>query len=340
MLCIYCQASEANAREHYLPRSLGGFANFEPLLDRLCQNCNQEIGGTCELAFARRSPEGILRNLSLVKRKKGKQEKPDNGFTPKFIGSDHFRLKAKDPVTGLDLLWQTGDQPGTIREISQLILFSEDGSVTHQIPIPSTITSGRELSELFRHHGVVSEVPQLRVIAASGDQARIKRMFADLGIECDIQMSERPAGLVPGPKVFEGTVDVEYFRALAKIGFHYTLKYIPGITGGESQFTNLRGFIRHGSGDRDGFLKPRSSLKRFDGKQGHLLTSKILLTGDIVSKFQFFVGSEPPLPQWELSVGRYPGVLKIACFSGHFFTLIPDASGGFKGDEIIQLNGP
>jgi hypothetical protein len=340
VLCIYCQESNANAREHYLPRSLGGFEKFAPLLDRLCQKCNEEIGGTAEMAFARQSPEGILRNLQLVKRSRGKRTKPQSVYSPRFAGDEHFSLSATDPETGLELLWQLDEGPGTIGEISQLVVFDANCEAVHHIPVPTAITTGKELFDVFQQHKVAFPVPKLLVIAAHGDEDRIQQMFADWNIKCELQLQKRHGGLIPGPKVYKGRVDLSYFRALAKIGFHYTLKYIPNITGGESCFSPLRNFIKHGSGDPNKFLSPGNSLKRFDERPGHLLTCAILPSGEIVSTFQFFVGSEPPLPRWQLSIGQYPGLLTIYCFSEHFFTLTPTSNGSLKGGEIISLERP
>jgi hypothetical protein len=337
MLCIYCQESDANAREHYLPRSLGGFEKFVPLLDRLCQKCNEEIGSKAELAFARQSPQGILRNLQLVKRSRGKRTRSQSVYSPKFIGDEHFSLSATDPETGLELLWQLDEGPGTIGEISQLVIFDANGEVAHHIPIPTAITTGKELFNLFQQHKVVSPMPKLLVIAARGDEGRIQQMFADWGVKCELQLQKRHGGLIPGPKTFKGRVDLSYFRALAKIGFHYTLKYIPSITGSESCFNLLRNFIKHGSGDPNKFLSPANPLKRFAESRGHLLTCAILPSGEIVSTFQFFVGSEAPLPRWELSVGQYPGLLTTYYFSGHFFSLTSTQDGSLKGGEIISL---
>jgi len=67
MLCIYCNEREADAREHYLPQCLGRFQNFEPLLDRLCQKCNADIGAL-EREFCRRSPEAIVRGVNYWRR--------------------------------------------------------------------------------------------------------------------------------------------------------------------------------------------------------------------------------------------------------------------------------
>jgi hypothetical protein len=178
MLCIYCIEREADAREHYLPQCLGRFNNFEPLLDRLCQWCNEEIGGALEREFCRRSPEAVLRSVHWIKgqhhggRNRGRPEI----YQPEKIGGKHLYLYAPDPDSGRTILWQTGPQPGTLKEISQLVIRdAEDEDIRH-IPIPTSITTGRELAELVVREGITLREPKIMVIASSGDEQRVQRL--------------------------------------------------------------------------------------------------------------------------------------------------------------------
>jgi hypothetical protein len=99
MLCIYCDEREADAREHPLPQALGGFSNYQPLRDRICQPCNEEIS-KAELEFCRLSPEAVLRNTEWVKRG-GKQKSAASPFMPRTIGGKHlvFSPETRNPGT-------------------------------------------------------------------------------------------------------------------------------------------------------------------------------------------------------------------------------------------------
>jgi hypothetical protein len=46
----------------------------------------------------------------------------------------------------------------------------------------------------------------------------------------------------------------EYFRAIAKIGFHYFLLHSKIFNGAEKEFEAIRQFIRYGNGDERNFL--------------------------------------------------------------------------------------
>ena len=41
--CIYCP-NEANSREHWIPRGLGAFRGYTPLLNQVCGDCNTRLG--------------------------------------------------------------------------------------------------------------------------------------------------------------------------------------------------------------------------------------------------------------------------------------------------------
>ena len=87
--CIYCQKRQADSNEHYLPRALGKFKNFEMLKNRICSTCNQSFS-SLEEQFCGPSPEGMFRQiLGVTGRKRGRKKSPfyDRCFSGDFSGS-------------------------------------------------------------------------------------------------------------------------------------------------------------------------------------------------------------------------------------------------------------
>src|ERR1017187_7850241 len=289
MLCIYCKEREADAREHYLPQCLGRFQNFEPLLDRLCQPCNEAIGRTLEREFCRKSPEAVLRSVNWIKGQPGggRKKRRAHIYQPEKIGGQHLSFFAPDPVTGQSILWQTDKKPRTVKEISQLVIFDDEGEITQHIAIPVEITTGGELYELFKTYGVTFPGPKVQVIAASGDEERVQALFSAINV--NVPMQRRAGGRV-SQQFFTGEAGVAYFRALAKIGFHYALKYVPTITGNEGAFRALREFIKDGIGDHDHFLTMCDTASNPSGPRGHVLTAVANPDSPIVVNMQFFAG--------------------------------------------------
>lgn len=334
MLCIYCNERKANAREHYLPQCLGRFSNFEPLRDRLCQDCNQEIGNAVEREFCRSGPEGVLRSAHWIKgQNAGKKRRKTHIFQPEKIGGRHVYFFARDPESGRDILWQHDVTPGTAKEISQIIILDAQDNAVEYIPIPTEISTGRELVEILFKQRNVSFIDKAQVIAASGDEARVDALFSEINVP--ILMQRRKAGNLPR-QFFTGEITPAYFRALAKIGVHYAIKYVPTITGAEGSFRSVREFIRRGVGDGGVFLSSCDSVLDVAGLSGHYL--KVVATPErIIIDMQFFVGCKPALPQWRLTLESDPAAQLLHQVSGHFFVYAQDEEGRLTGGEVVPL---
>src|SRR5262249_18993442 len=73
----------------------------------------------------------------------------------------------------------------------------------------------------------------------------------------ELQSSDAGSHLTPTRNTF--TVDVRYFQAIAKIGFHYYLCHTRrNVSGAEPEFAAIRNFIQNG-GEVDQFVQERSS---------------------------------------------------------------------------------
>jgi len=336
MLCIYCKKCEADAREHYLPQCLGRFQNFEPLLDRLCNPCNHRIGGTLEREFCRRSPEAILRSAHWIKgqNRGGQRKRQAQIYQPEKIGGKHIYFFAPDPDSGRDILWQTGEHPGTVKEISQIVILDDDDHAVEHIPIPTGITTRHELVEVLFKRRDAKFIKKAQVIAASGDEERVQALVSE--IYPNLTMKRRKGGRIP-QQLFAVEITPNYLRALCKIGFHYALKYISTITGGEEAFRPLREFIRDGSGDGQQFLNSCKAATYSPGPPGHCLTVVAKPDNDIIVNMQFFVGCKSALPQWQLTLGPNPRRLHGTQVFSHLFAYTQETDGRLRGGEVIPL---
>jgi hypothetical protein len=69
MPCVYttpaglCEGkAPLSANQRYLPRALGNFQNNEPLIERICDDC-QKVCSQLEDVFAHNSPEAFFREM-------------------------------------------------------------------------------------------------------------------------------------------------------------------------------------------------------------------------------------------------------------------------------------
>ena len=332
MLCIYCRERQADAREHPLPQSLGGFLNYETLRDRICQPCGEEISKV-EQEFARLSPEAVLRSTKWVKRGGRKPRGHRSSFEPHKIGGKHLWCCARDPESGYVLLWQPDTKPGSVKPLSQFVILDEGRRQIGLVPIPTGIHTGPELAKLFKEHQVKSPVASVYLKAATGDEDRVKAMLADWGRT--VELTKGKPGPVPGPQMFRAEVTLAYFRALAKIGFHYVLTHIPTIVGNEPEFRALREFVRHGTGDPNRYLHRLDKTPDTKGPPGHVLTA-VATQESITVNMQFFIGCGVRLPQWCLVIPN-PTVLVVTQTVAHYIPYIVADDGSLRGGEVVEL---
>lgn len=131
------------------------------------------------------------------------------------------------------------------------------------------------------------------------------------------------------------TVNNDYFRAVAKIGFHYFLKNFTQFTGLEKEFEGIKEFIMKGN-DSKKFVKevPGSFISGLGhgvttDKWGHLLAvDKDVKT--IRAMLHFFVGpGMPPYRYYEVFIGNNPERIIYPQGVGHQFVYFdkPDEQG-------------
>ena len=200
------------------------------------------------------------------------------------------------------------------------------------VPVPTDIHTGRELAKLFKEHQITFPIASVYLKSATGDEDRIRAMLAEWGRT--VELTRGKPGPVPGPQFYRGEVTLAYFRALAKIGFHYVLAHIPTIVGNEPEFRALREFIRHGIGEPNQFLR-LDTTPTTNGPPGHFLTA--VATPEIITvNMQFFIGCEVRLPQWSLVISN-PTILVLTQKVAHYYPYVVAEDGSLRGGEVIEL---
>ncbi len=132
--CIYCPA-EADSIEHHLPRALGNFKGYVPLLDRVCSACNGKLGLLDE-QLCRSGIEAFFRtHLEIDGRK---QHEKVNSFYRGSAGGQRLEMVGINQATGQDVLLELvgGNEA---RELRCATLVAEDDSV-HVVTITDGMT--------------------------------------------------------------------------------------------------------------------------------------------------------------------------------------------------------
>lgn len=335
--CIYCQLELELSREHYLPRCLGNFRGYETLDDRVCTPCNNSFK-QMEEQFCRSSPEGFFRERLAIKgRKRGEKVSP---FHRGSAGAPPLMMKGKFPGEDFEILWQLNSGTQNIDYMRQLVLFTEKGD-THIIVIPDDMKDPAQLREQVREAGEqlgVERFREARIFAPESEIEWMNHLLSHLQRDSEIEWSNSPEkGRISTATTV--TVTSRYFRALAKISFHYFLKQVDRFHGSEDTFADIRAFIMQGGiNDVEKFVQASEnqiSTEVASGKRPsnycHLLSTGINYQW-LISKLQFFLGPNFLPPVYLIKIGENPSPIWHRETHSHAFVYYDNGpQGGFDG---------
>jgi hypothetical protein len=314
--------------EHYLPAGLGSFRGVEPLQDRVCRDCNNQLGRLDEV-FLRTGFAGFFRHVADIA---GRDKERPSPFQRGAAGVPPIEMRGAAPGTQYEILWELIPGTNNAQPLRQVVFEDPDGR-THRVQITDRMkeepgllqaeirTRGLEAAKLSVSWAPVEDIPWMNELLASLIGAPPGPWEAP---------DFRVDGITLPATV---TIKEEYFRAIAKIGFHYVLKVFPDLTGQEAQFDLVRNYIWQGSGG--GPKRPVRQLTRQivgELQRGHRPRYWAHILGAsrtstlIVAHAQFFVGPRSlPLP-FEIFIGANPAVLYMPPERrGHLFIMDPAA---------------
>ena len=328
--CIYCHDKEALSGEHYLPACLGKFLNFRLLRDKLCSDCNRKLG-QLEEQFCRCGPEAFFRIVVGVKGRK--HHNTVNPFYRGSAGAKPIMIESQHPKLNCSFFCEIEKGGKTGHPAKQIVVRDSAGN-HHSILITEKIETPDDLLRELRNRGLEnSTFVECWASDEEREQMEMLCQVARIGISWS-EMS--PFEQLPKMRfVSTITVNSTYFRAIAKIVFHYFLKHFTQFTGFEKEFEGIKEFIMKGNGS-DRFVKevPGSFVYGLGygvttDRWGHLLavdkTEK-----SIRAMLHFFVGPGiAPSRYYEVYIGNNPQRIIYPQAIGHQFVYFdePDRQG-------------
>jgi hypothetical protein len=233
--CLYCD-QVPRSEEHPLPAALGEFKEGPTLLNRICKQCNERRIGLLDEQFVRCGPSAILRKRFDIQ---GRQHHEIvNPFYRGSAGGQRVKFFAWDESFQCEVLIElTGGDQG--RQLTQLILRGKSGP-HHHIPVTASMTPKRLREQIA---ALRLEAPlEVRLIHDPPTEQWAVDLFRELWPNEQLPQTTMGASGFKGGVVQFQTTN-RYFRAIAKIGFHYFLTQFPEYTGHEPAFGDLRDFI-------------------------------------------------------------------------------------------------
>ena len=138
-------------------------------------------------------------------------------------------------------------------------------------------------------------------------------------------------------------ISEKYVRAIAKIGFHFFLKYFPTFSGFEPELDDIKRFIYEGKATREvvrrvdePFLKDLQQRGARLNKWCHLLSAESDEKG-IEARIQFFAGPEVLPLVWSIVISTNPS--KHVQSTGYAFVYFDDVTEEYQGQrtELIAV---
>jgi hypothetical protein len=259
--CLYCE-NQGDSLEHVLPAAFGEFRDAPNLVGRICKSCNNSRLGVLDEQLTRSGPEAFLRRFYGVQ---GRTSHPAiNPFYRGSAGGKHLEMLSHDPKLGFDVLIEC--EKGVFRQVRQLVFVEKTGS-TYHVPIREG-TTPEELLAAVQELGV-KEPCDTHVLYDPVTEEWVLELIKTLWPASTAAESTTLASTVYDGAVGKIVVTNRYFRAVAKIGFHYFLAVHPKYTGHERMFSDVKRFIVRESNSID-------EVNAFVGTRGNALLGPML----------------------------------------------------------------
>jgi hypothetical protein len=335
--CIYCP-EPADSLEHPLPAAFGEFEGAPLLDDRMCTLCNNERLGVLDEQFTRCGPEAFLRRFYGVQGRSSHDEV--NSFYRGSAGGQRLEMKTNDPKLGIEVLVEC--ENGTFRQLRQLVFIEKSGK-THHLPIRDG-TSPEQLRAAFNGLSVV-EPYDVHILYDPDKEVWVQRLINETWPQAKFGegnlVSTNSNGAVVNVKLTD-----RYFRAMAKIGFHYFLTQFTQYSGHESMFSDIRRFILEGGGSVDSanefiggrqhpLLREMLTGARPAGWRAHLLCAEIK-PGECLAHMQMFISEDWPSQAYTIRLTRQAALVDCRG-AGHAYVYYADGPKGRYSGEVLSL---
>lgn len=351
--CIYCP-SHAESREHWIPRGLGTFRGYTPLVDRLCKNCNIRLG-ELDQELMRTGPTGFHRALLGVEGRHGSPRV--SPFQYKAMQADQ-PTRMMMPALGrqhevLAEAFMDSEGRPSARPIRQVVLRMPDDRL-ECVPFPRG-WSAEQLKTAVKNRGLERGIPEEIYFeddedATNQDTPYIREvrtlLTAAFGRGFQAQAYGGEGERTRNRLAMVAGINNLYLRAVAKVAFHYFLWAGQVLRGDESSFVAIRAFISEGVGNWKEFVQldapqflPILRAGNVPARTSHFFHAA-LTRGRAFAFVQFFVGPHVLPPPSRVELATNPLMIdakNFACHQACYFDDDADNAGGHDG-ELVEVD--
>ena len=351
--CIYCGKEGPYSKEHYLPECLGKFRHYEVLDDRICKCCNNSFSNLDEV-LCRTGMTGAIRKILEVS---GRRGSPWDTFGKSFRHSKPAEMYDCDGVQ-----YEPDGRTGPSIDVScQLMIHMVDGEIKRVI-IPDRARQDKEhLKHFLKNEWQSQKISPTSIdkITRQGCEVYENEWNLILAVVAELKLfhyGKVEFTEVPVSPLVDVTMKLpitsEYMRAVAKVGFHYFLKFFRGYRGSEPQFEAIREFIKTGENiktdiDIGRFAKVDYSFtstsdvqKKPPGWSGHIIGAGVS-NNDYRAWMRFGIISKSKFvnPTFNIFLGENPSPLYLLRPStvAHKFEYFEEGRRGKFDGQVIKM---
>jgi hypothetical protein len=338
--CLYC-TTEANSLEHPLPAAFGEFTNA-PMLDRrVCAGCNTRRLSLLDQQIARCGPEGLMRKFY------GVQGRPENAKVNPFVrgsaGGRRLEFSTFDREVGVEVNLEI--ENGVVRQMCELIFVETESGRTCHLPLTEGMTAEQARASMKRLG--ITEPFETRLSCYPDERDWVEALVRAVSPEVTFSEPKLMSYVIEQPQA-TFVLGERYFRAFAKIGFHYFLTQFPMYTGREEMFAKIRAFIYEdttepvrrinefiGMRQHPLLLPMLNPDARPNGWRGHVLAAETR-PGVCMAHIQMFLTEENPGLIYTVNLAQDSGITGHEAFA-HLYRYYPDGKRGKFSGETESL---
>jgi hypothetical protein len=214
-----------------------------------------------------------------------------------------------DEAAGFHVLMEC--ENGVYHQARQLMFFEEDGTV-HHLPIRKDVAP-ETLKAEYERLGVRKPI-DVRMSCSEAEWDWVEKLVQEAWPTVSIANQRELLSSNYDGGVVNLVLSDRYFRAVAKMGFHYFLTQFPEFSGGDSTFAEIRDFITEDRPvlEANRFLHKRNfpllgemmvPNTRPDGWRAHVLAAEIK-NGGCLAYVQAFLTEDWPAPIYIVVLAR------------------------------------
>ena len=290
--------------------------------------------------MVRSGPEAFIRRYYNITGRPGHDRV--NPFYRGSAGGHRLEMKVFDPNLGFEILMERAD--GNYRQLRQLVFIEQATGKTGHIPVGEKMTP----EELRAAYNRLELTPPLdmHLICGPEEEQWVQDLVCRTSPGTRFGPGSRGTTIYASGGAISFSLTERYFRAVAKIGFHYFLSQFPQYIGQELKFADIRQYIL--KGDRNvnranEFVGERKlplvgealDGARPDGWIGHILCADIT-SGEYRAHVQTFICEDFQPRIYTVRLGQSPVDLKNDAV-GHAFVYFRDGYHGKFAGEAHSL---